>query len=102
MELNHIRYEDIPENNKVENIVKELQLQENKDYKIELLVKIRDRNYTIATAEFNTKEGEIKGISTEEEYKEIQPEGNYIVYFCAIFICFYIIIICYYFISFIF
>ena len=52
---------------------------ENKNYKIELLVKIRDRNYTITTAEFNTKEGEIKGITTEEEYKEIQPEGNHIV-----------------------
>ena len=78
-EINNIRYEDIPENNKVENIVKELQLQENENYKIELLVKIRDRKYTIATAEFNTKEGEIKGITTEEEYKEIQPEGNYIV-----------------------
>ena len=78
-EINNIRYEDIPENNKVENVVKELELQENKNYKIELLVKIRDRNYTITTAEFNTKEGEIKGITTEEEYKEIQPEGNYIV-----------------------
>ena len=78
-EINNIRYEDIPENNKLENAVKELQLQENKNYKIELQVKIRDRNYTIATSEFNTKEGEIKGITTEEEYKEIQPEGNYIV-----------------------
>ena len=78
-EINNIRYEDIPENNKVENVVKELELKENKNYKIELLVKIRDRNYTITTAEFNTKEGEIKGITTEEEYKEIQPEGNYIV-----------------------
>ena len=78
-EINNIRYEDIPENNKLENAVKELQLQENKNYKIELQVKIRDRNYTIATSEFNTKEGEIKGIITEAEYKEIQPEGNYIV-----------------------
>ncbi len=78
-EINNIRYEDIPENNKVENVVKELELKENKNYKIELLVKIRDRNYTITTAEFNTKEGEIKGITTEEEYKEIQPEGNHIV-----------------------
>ena len=78
-EINNIRYEDIPENNKVENVVKELELKENKNYKIELQVKIRDRNYTIATSEFNTKEGEIKGITTEEEYKEIQPEGNYIV-----------------------
>lgn len=29
-EINNIRYEDIPENNKVENVVKELQLQETK------------------------------------------------------------------------
>ena len=78
-EINNIRYEDIPENNKLENAVKELQLQENRNYKIELQVKIRNRNYVIATSEFNTKEGEIKGITTEEEYKQIQPEGNYIV-----------------------
>ena len=78
-EINNTRYEDIPENNKLENVVKELELQENKNYKLELQVKIRDRNYTIATSEFNTKEGEIKGIITEAEYKEIQPEGNYIV-----------------------
>ena len=33
----------------------------------------------LSTFEFNTKNGEILGISNVEEYKDIQPEGNYIV-----------------------
>ena len=52
VEINNTRYEDIPENNKLENIVKELKLQENRNYKIEQQVKIRNRNYVIATSEF--------------------------------------------------
>ena len=73
------KYEEIPENNKIENAEKELDIKENHDYKLELVVKIRLRDYVISTFEFNTKNGEILGISTIKEYKEIQPEGNYIV-----------------------
>ena len=72
-------YEEIPENNKIENAEKELNIKENHEYKLELAVRIRLRDYVISTFEFNTKNGEILGISNIEEYKEIQPEGNYIV-----------------------
>ena len=73
------KYEEIPESNKLENVEKELNIKEGHDYKLELAVKIRLRDYVISTFEFNTKNGEILGISTVEEYKKIQPEGNYIV-----------------------
>ena len=73
------RYEEIPENNKIENAEKELDIKEGHNYKLELAVKIRLRDYVISTFEFNTKNGEIVGISTVAEYKKIQPEGNYIV-----------------------
>ena len=73
------KYEDFPESNKLENVEKELNIKEGHDYKLELAVKIRLRDYVISIFEFNTKNGEILGISTVEEYKEIQPEGNYIV-----------------------
>ena len=73
------KYEEIPENNKIENAEKELNIKEGHDYKLELAVKIRLRDYVISTFEFNTKNGEILGISTVEEYKNIQSEGNYIV-----------------------
>ena len=73
------RYEDFPENNKIENVEKELNIKEGHNYKLELAVKIRLRDYVISTFEFNTKNGEILGISNREEYLEIQPEGNYII-----------------------
>ena len=73
------RYEEIPENNNIENVEKELDIKEGHNYKLELAVKIRLRDYVISAFEFNTKNGEILGISTVAEYKNIQPEGNYIV-----------------------
>ena len=73
------RYDDFPENNKIENVEKELNIKEGHNYKLELAVKIRLRDYVLSTFEFNTKNGEILGISNVEEYKDIQPEGNYIV-----------------------
>ena len=74
------RYEEIGENNKVENSIKEIEVETNSSYKIELTVKIRDRYYVLDTIEFETGEGEeIKGISSKEEFLEIQPRGNYIV-----------------------
>ena len=78
-EKSNARYEDIPEDNKLENVIKNIEIKENQEYKMELIVKIRDREYILSTFEFNTKEGEILGISSIEEYKDIQPEGNYII-----------------------
>ena len=74
------RYEEIGENNKVEKSIKEIEVETKATYKIELSVKIRDRYYVLDEIEFETGEGEeIKGISSKEEFLEIQPRGNYIV-----------------------
>ena len=74
------KYEEIPEENSIENAIKTYEVQKGKSYKVELAVKIRDREYTLSKLEYNTKETEeIKGIHNKEEFLEIQPRGNYIV-----------------------
>ncbi len=75
------RYEEIGENHKVENAIKTFSnLKEGTTCRIELLVKIRDRYYTLDYYELEIKkEDEIKAISNEEEFLEIQPYGHYIV-----------------------
>lgn len=72
------RYIEIDESGKVEDAIKKYTFDENKSYKISLSIKLRDRFYVISTTEFTT-EGEILGISTKEEFMEIQPNGNYII-----------------------
>ena len=55
-------------------------VEENVGYKVELVIKIGEREYILDMQEFDTTTGkEIKGIRNEEEYKMIQPSGNYIV-----------------------
>ena len=73
------RYEDIPDENVIKNGIKDIDIKEDQDYKMELIVKIRDREYILAIFEFNTKNGEILGISNEQEYLYIPPVGNYII-----------------------
>ena len=79
-QIEEVRYEEIGEENKIENAKKEYEIGENGTYKIELLVKIRDRYYTLDSEEFETEKGkEIKGISTLNDFLKIQPYGEYIV-----------------------
>ena len=74
------RYEEIPENNIIENIEKEYEVNPDKTYKVELVIKIKDREYILDLLEFNTNNSEeIKGIYNLEDYQKIQPEGKYIV-----------------------
>ena len=74
------RYEEISENNIIENIEKEYEVNSDKTYKVELVINIRDREYVLDEIEFNTNNSEeIKGIYTLEDYQKIQPEGKYIV-----------------------
>ena len=74
------RYEEITEENAIENAIKTYNVQSKKDYIVELVVKIRNREYTLSKLEYNTKEAEeIKGIYTLEEFKMIQPYGNYYI-----------------------
>ena len=74
------RYEEI-ENGKVENAVKKFQnLKEGTTCRIELLVNVRDRFYILDYYELEIEaEKEIKAIRNEEEYREIQPYGEYVV-----------------------
>ena len=74
------RYEEITEENNIKNEIKTYNTQPKKDYKVELVVKIRDREYVLSKIEYSTKDTEeIKGIYTKEDFLEIQQRGNYIV-----------------------
>ena len=74
------RYEEIPEENKIENAIKTYETETNKQYKVELVVKLRDREYVLSELEYNTQDTEeIKGIYNKDDFLEIQPRGHYIV-----------------------
>ena len=74
------RYEEIPENNIITNAIKSYDTESGKDYKVDLVIKVNDREYTISSLEYNTKDTEeIKGIYNKEDFLEIQPRGHYIV-----------------------
>jgi len=74
------RYEEIPENNIVENEIKTYATEAGKKYVIKLSIKIKEREYLISEIEYSTKEmEEIKGIYNVQDFLEIQPYGNYIV-----------------------
>ena len=74
------RYEEIPEENIITNAIKTYETQTGKQYKVELVIKLRDREYVLSELEYNTQDTEeIKGIYNKEDFLEIQPRGNYIV-----------------------
>ena len=74
------RYEEIPEENIITNAIKTYETQTGKQYKVELVINIKDREYVISELEYNTQDTEeIKGIYNKEDYLEIQPRGHYIV-----------------------
>ena len=74
------RYEEIPEENVITNEIKTYETQAGKKYKVELVIKLRDREYVLSELEYNTQDTEeIKGIYNKDDFLEIQPRGNYIV-----------------------
>ena len=74
------RYEEIPEENVISNAIKTYETQTRKQYKVELVIKIKDREYIISELEYNTNDTEeIRGIYNREDFLEIQPRGHYIV-----------------------
>ena len=74
------RYEEIPEENIITNAIKTYETQTGKQYKVELVIKIKDREYVLSELEYDTQETEeIKGIYNKEDYLEIQQRGDYIV-----------------------
>lgn len=77
-EVKSYNYVELVGVDKIENVIKEIDLEEKKNYKIELGVKIRDRYYALDDFELTTT-GEVKGISTLQDWAFIQPRGNYIL-----------------------
>ena len=77
-EVKSYNYIELKGTDTVENVIKEIDLEEKKHYKIELGVKIRERYYVLDDFELST-EGEVKGISTLNDWAFIQPRGNYIL-----------------------
>ena len=74
------RYEEIPEQNTIVNAIKTYETRAGKQYKVELVIKIKDREYVLSELEYNTQDTEeIKGIYNKEDFLEIQPRGHYIV-----------------------
>ena len=74
------RYEEIPEENVITNAIKTYETQSGKQYKVELVIKIKDREYILSGLEYNTQDTEeIKGIYNKEDFLEIQQRGHYIV-----------------------
>ena len=79
-QIQEIRYEEIGEDNKVENAEKTYNIEPNANYKIELLVKIGERFYELDSQEFSTEgSSELKGIQNKNDFLKIQPYGQYIV-----------------------
>ena len=74
------RYLELENTNTLTNVIKQYTLDQNCDYKVELVVNVNEREYVLDYIEFNTNGiAEIKGIRTKEEFLNIQPQGNYIV-----------------------
>ena len=74
------RYEEIPEENVITNAIKTYEVQAGKQYKVELAIKIKEREYALSKLEYNTQNAkEIKGIYNEQDYLQIQPKGKYII-----------------------
>ncbi|MFR8753612.1 MAG: hypothetical protein ACLVGD_00020, partial [Monoglobales bacterium] len=74
------RYEEIPEENVITNAIKTYEVQLGRQYKVELTIKMKEREYVISSLEYDTKETEeIKGIYNKENFLEIQPKGHYMV-----------------------
>ena len=56
------RYEEIPEENVITNAIKTYETQTGKQYKVELVIKIKDREYVLSEIEYNTQDtGRDKG-----------------------------------------
>ena len=79
-QIQELRYEEIGEDNKVENAEKTYNIEPDANYKIELLIKIGGRFYELDSQKFSTEGSrELRGIFNLNDYLKIQPNGEYIV-----------------------
>ena len=75
-----IEYAELIEELNSIDVNKEYILESEKNYKLELAIEIRGREYILDSIEFDTKDGkEIKGITSIDDWFKINPEGTYIV-----------------------
>lgn len=75
--VNEYNYKELVGVDRITDI-KEIALDEHKNYKVELGVKIRDRYYALSMFEISTT-GEVQGIENLNDWYFIQPRGNYIL-----------------------
>ncbi len=66
------------ENHQIEDFEILKELSRNKEYRIELAIKIRDRFYTLDTLEFNSNE-EIRSIHNSDDFFRMHTRGAYLV-----------------------
>lgn len=76
--LNELSYVELEDTDYLTKVVKRLELDENKQYIIQLDIKLRDRYYTLDKFELDTSE-EVIGIENLDEWSYIQPYGSYII-----------------------
>ena len=78
--VNEEEYENLPNSTTgitLNNL--NMELENNTNYKLELIIKVHNREYILATQDINSNDKELKGISTIDEFCNIQPDGNYII-----------------------
>lgn len=76
-----LEYADFDENHVVKDVIKQFKLdKKSKKYRFELLAKIKEREYVLSAQNVDVRSGEIRGIYSLDDYKLIQPNGNYIVF----------------------
>lgn len=78
VEVKSYNYIELEGKTKIENVIKKIDVEEGKKYRVEVGVLVRDRYYALHDFELSTK-GEVRGISTINDWAFIQPRGNYIL-----------------------
>lgn len=71
-------YEELANTDTITNAIKELNLDENREYRISLFIKVRDREYELDYFNIST-DHETVGISNTDDWTFMQPYGNYII-----------------------
>lgn len=77
-EIKKLGYDDLQGKGSISDVIKTIDLNEKKDYQIELGFIIRDRYYCLDSFNMSTKD-EVAGITDSNEFRWIQPYGNYVV-----------------------
>ena len=71
-------YKELVDQSEVVNSLKNIDLQEGREYRVSLFIKIRDREYELDYFNIST-DYETVGIANLNDWSYIQPNGNYIV-----------------------